>query len=248
MLLSAQSAFEGTWKTVADTVQFPDKPDAYLLQNNTYQCKSCVPAIVVKADGADQKVEGDPYFDTLSVKAIDDRNVETTRKKDGRIVRTVNYSVSSDSNTLTVKWTDSGEPSGGTQNGTYMAKRVAEGPDGANMISGSWHIEKAQASAGVITWSYKVNGDQLTMTQPTGQSYTANLDGTDAPYRGDPGITSVSVRMLDKNTLEETDKRNDNVIEVSKMTLSGDGKTMKVVDENKLRHSTARFEAQKLAR
>ncbi|MFZ0731214.1 MAG: hypothetical protein WAM79_02700 [Candidatus Sulfotelmatobacter sp.] len=56
--------------------------------------------------------------------------------------------------------------------------------------------QKAAASADAITWTYKVNGNELTMTNPTGQSYTAKLDGTEAPYKGDPGTTSVSLKML----------------------------------------------------
>ena len=45
------------------------------------------------------------------------------------------------------------------------------------------------------------------MTSATGQSYNAKLDGTDTPFKGDPGVTSVSVKKLGKDTLEETRKR-----------------------------------------
>jgi hypothetical protein len=37
-----------------------------------YSCKTCVPPIEVKADGQDQKVTGYPYFDTISVKIVDE--------------------------------------------------------------------------------------------------------------------------------------------------------------------------------
>jgi hypothetical protein len=244
-LAMAQSPFDGTWKLDMSTVQFPKKPDAYLLQNGMFDCSSCVPPISVKADGTFQKVTGHPYFDMMSVKAIDDRNVEQAIQRDGKVVGTEKDSVSADGNTLTVNWTDSGEPSGGTQSGSYTAKRVAKGPAGANMISGSWRTEKADYSAGFLTWTYKVNGDELTMTNPTGQSYTAKLDGTDAPYKGDPGTTSVSVKMHGKDTLEETDKRDGKVIGVSRMTVTPDGKTMKLVYEDKLHGTTTKGDAQK---
>jgi hypothetical protein len=52
----AQSAFDGTWKFNLNDAQFPKKPDVFLLQNGTYQCKTCVPAIDVKADGEDHAV------------------------------------------------------------------------------------------------------------------------------------------------------------------------------------------------
>ena len=245
VLALAQSAFDGTWKLDMSSVQFPKKPDVYLLQNGMFECSSCVPPISIKADGKDQQVTGHPYFDAMIVEAIDDHNVAQAIKRNGQIVGTEKYSVSNDGNTLTVNWTDSGEPAGGTQTGSDTRKRVAKGPAGANLISGSWRTEKAEMSASVLTWTFKVNGDELTMTNPTGQSYTAKLDGTDAPYKGDPGTTSVSVKMLGKDTLEETDKRDGKVIAVIKMTVGPGGKTMKTVYEDKLHGTTTKGDAQK---
>ena len=244
-LAIAQNPFDGTWKFDMSTAQLPKKPEVYLLQNGMYEWKTGAPPISVKADGTDQKVTGHPYYDTMSVKVIDDHSVDLTMKRDGNVVLTLRSSVSADGDTLTTNWTDSGQPSGGSQSGTDTSKRVAKGPAGANMISGSWRAEKSDAPAAVLTWTYKVNGDELTMTTPTGQSYTAKLDGTDAPYKGDPGTTSVSVKMHGKDTLEEIDKRDGKVIGIGKMTVSADGKTAKLVFEDKLHGTTTRGEAQK---
>lgn len=241
----AQSPFDGTWKADASSAQWSTKPDVYLLQNGMYDCKTCVPPIHIKADGTDQKVTGDPYSDTRSVKAIDDHNVEMTGKKDGKVIGTEKDSVSSDGNTLTVNWTYSGNPSGGTQSGTVTARRVAKATAGANLISGSWRTEKADMSAETLTYTFKVNGNQLTMTNATGQSYTAKLDGTDAPVKGDPGITSVSVKMLGKDTMEEAYKRDGKVITTYKSTVSADGKTLKVIADDKLQGTTTKFVSHK---
>ncbi|HXY78848.1 MAG TPA: hypothetical protein VEH47_08540 [Candidatus Acidoferrales bacterium] len=240
----AQSPFDGTWKADPSTFQYPEKPDQYLLQNGMYECKTCAAPINIRADGADQKIT-DPYADTMAVKVIDDHNVENTTKKNGKVVGTAKSSVSGDGETLSVNWTYSGNPTGGTQSGSYTAKRVAQGPAGANLISGSWRTQKEEDSAAVLTWTFKVSGNELTMTNPTGQSYTAKLDGTEAPYKGDPGITSVSVRMLDKDTLEETDKRDGKVIGIAKNTITADGKTLKFVYEDKLHGTTIKGDAQK---
>jgi hypothetical protein len=245
VLAMAQSPLNGTWKMDTSTIQYPQKPDEYLLQNGVYECKTCAPPVSIKADGTDQKVTGHPYYDTMSVKAIDDHNVESTTKKDGKVVGTEKDSVSSDGNTLTVNWTYSGNPTGGTQAGSYTAKRVAKGPGGANMISGSWRGEKEEDSAAAITWTYNVDGDELAMTTPTGQSYTAKLGGPDAPFKGDPGTTSVSVKMIGKDTLEETDKRDGKVIGIVKFAVSADGKTAKMVYEDKLHGTTTKFDAKK---
>ena len=88
-------------------------------------------------------------------------------------------------------------------------------------------------------FTFKVNGEKITMTNPTGQTYTAKLDGTDAPNKGDPGITSVSVKMRGKDTLEETDKLDGKVIGVFKMTVEGDGKTAKAsYDDERQKRTT----------
>ncbi|MGO9518683.1 MAG: hypothetical protein ACLPND_16745 [Candidatus Korobacteraceae bacterium] len=246
MLATAQSPFDGTWKFDVNSMQFDKKPDEYLLQNGMYDCKTCKPPISIKADGSDQKVTGHPYFDTMSVKAADDHNVEMTTKRDGKVVGTEKDSISSDGKTLTINWTDSGQPSGGPQMGTFMMIRVKSGPAGANLISGSWRAEKAQQSTeSGLLWTFKISGDQVKMTNPTGQSYTAKLDGSDAPYKGDPGITSVSVKMHGKDTLEETDKRDGKVIYISRMTVTPDGKTMKIVYDDKLHGTTTKGDAMK---
>lgn len=244
VLAVAQNPIEGTWKIDMSSVQWPEKPDVYLLQNGMYECKSCVPPINIKADGTDQKIT-DPYADTLAVKVIDDHNIETTSKKGGKVVGTEKDVVSSDGNTLTGNWTNSGNPSGGTQTGTYTAKRVEKGPAGANLISGSWRTDKAEASAPALTWTYKVTGNELTMTSFTGQSYTAKLDGTDAPFKGDPGVTSISVKMIGKDTLEETTKRDGKAIGIAKSTVSADGKVLKIVYEDKLHGTTVQGNAHK---
>jgi len=100
-------------------------------------------------------------------------------------------------------------------------------------------------SDNAIKWTYKINGDEITMTNPTGQSYTAKLGGSDAPMKGDPGVTSVSVKMLDKNTFEETDKRDGQVLSVFKLTVAADGKTAKASAYDKRSDRTTDFDAVK---
>jgi hypothetical protein len=83
------------------------------------------------------------------------------------------------------------------------------------------------------------------MTNPTGQSYTAKLNGADAPMKGDPGVNSVSVKMKGKDTLEETDKRDGKVIAVFKMTIAPDGKNAKASVDDKLQNRTTDFNVAK---
>jgi hypothetical protein len=81
---------------------------------------------------------------------------------------------------------------------------------------------------------YKIEGESLTMSEPTGQSYVAKLDGTEAPFKGDPGLTTVSVKRIDKDTIQETDKRNGKAIFTVHMTISADGKSLAFTSQETL--------------
>jgi hypothetical protein len=246
LLASAQSPFAGTWKVDMNKVDFSRKPDVYVLQNGMYQCKTCVPPIDIKADGQDQKVTGHPYYDTMAIKVVNDHEIEETDKKDGKVVGTSKTTAAPDDKTLTFEFTDSSNTNGSPVTGKGEATRVAAGPAGSNAISGSWRTTKMEnISDNAITWTYKVNGDDLTMTSPTGQTYTAKMNGPEAPMQGDPGITTVSVKAMGKNTIEETDMRDGKVIGVAKSTVAGDGKTMHIEYENKLTGQNMKYVATK---
>ena len=134
----AQSVFDGTWKVDLSTAQMPKKPDVYLLQEGVYHCKTCVPAIDVKADGQDHKVTGHPYFDTVSIKVVDDRTIEETDKKGGNTVTTSKMVVAADGKSATFEFSDRSATNGGPAvTGKGEMTRVAPGPAGSHAISGS---------------------------------------------------------------------------------------------------------------
>lgn len=242
--LFAQSAFEGTWRVNVQSLQFSGNEN-FSLQNGVYRCETCNPKIQVKADGQDNKVSGSPYFDTMSVRAVNDHAIEIVNKKDGKVSGTAKISASGDGNTLTTEYTFVTE-SGQHGSGKYASTRVGTAPEGANKISGAWRPEKWEtASENSLTVTYKVTDDDLGMTDLTGDSYTAKFDGKDYPYKGDPGTTSVSLKKIDANTIEETDKRNGKVISVTRMTVAPDGKTMTLNIENKLENATVKLTAEK---
>jgi len=242
----AQDAFNGTWKFQLDNAQFPKKPDVIVLKDGTYQCKTCVPVIDVKADGTDQAITGHPYYNSVSIKVVDDRTIQETDKKDGKTVATTKTTVSPDGKTETFDFSDSSNSNAEPVTGSGEAMRVAAGPAGSHAISGSWRMSKmSNLSDNGLLITYKVDGDMLSMSSPTGQSYMAKLDGTDAPYKGDPGTTSVSVKKVSKNTIEETDKRDGKVISVARLTVAPDGKSVSVAITDKLHGTSSQFTAQK---
>lgn len=247
MLAAAQSAFDGTWKVDMSKVNFPKKPDVYVLQSGTYECKTCTPPYAVKADGTDQPVTGHPYYDSVAITVVNDNEVKETDKKSGKVVATSTSTVSADGKTVKFEFTDSSNTNGGPPvTGSGEAVLVEKGPAGSHAISGSWRTTKLEGlSDNATVFTYKVDGNSITMSNPTGQTYTAKMDGSDTPMMGDPGTTSVSVKMLDKDSLEETDKRDGKVIGVFKFAVVGDGKTAKASFEDKLQNRTTDFEATK---
>jgi len=244
-MLVAQSPFDGIWKIDLSKVNFPREPDTYTLQDGMYECLTCTPPYKIATDGSDQSVTGHPYMDTIAIKVVSETVIEETDKKDGKVVRTSTSTVSADGRTMKFEFSDSSDTNGGPPvTGSEEMKRVARGPDGAHAVSGSWRTTKIESlSDNDTSVTYKVTGREITMTSPTGQSYTASLNGTDAPMKGDPGITTVSVKIRNKTTLEETDKRDGKVIGILRFTVGPDGKTAKGSYEDTLQNRTTEFES-----
>jgi hypothetical protein len=93
--------------------------------------------------------------------------------------------------------------------------------------------------------SYKLEGDTLTMSRPTGFGYKAKLDGTVAPYEGDPEKHGVSVRRVDASTFEETDELNGKPTSIMRMTVAANGKSMTIVERDIEAGTSSRFTATK---
>jgi hypothetical protein len=215
--LIGQSIFNGTWRVDFNSAM-PKKVNVWLLQNGTYKCTSCNPTIDVRADGKDQPVNGQQY-DTISVKVVDSRTVEEIEKKNGQVVSDEKFTVSDGGNTVTDEF----------GNWKLIMHRVEKAPTGAHELSGSWQpLRMESISDKELLVTYKLVGDTLSMSRPSGQSYRAKLNGTDAPYKGDPDTNAVALKRIDKNTIEETAKLNGKVVSVTRMAVGSDGKSMTV--------------------
>ena len=75
---------------------------------------------------------------------------------------------------------------------------------------------------------FQINGDILSMSDRLGRSFSAKLDGTEAPYNGSDSFTSVSLKTIDSHTIEESDKKGGKVVKISRWSVDPDGKTMHV--------------------
>lgn len=242
----ADSPFDGTWKEDITSTKMTQEPDVYLLMGGMFTCKSCVPSYTVKADGTDQAVSGNPYMDMVSLNASDPHNVVMTEKKAGKTMETLTFKVASDDKTIDVDFNGISDANGASNSGEGGLKRVAKGPRGSGPISGSWmRTGLTNASDSILTTTYKVDGDMLTMTDPSGDTFTAKMNGSEAPYKGDPGVSMVSVKKLGPHTMMETMMRDGKVVATERSTVAKDGNTMTVVHTDDLRHRVTTYKAMK---
>ncbi|MCL6728680.1 hypothetical protein [Sphingomonas hankyongi] len=241
---AAAGDINGTWVADLASVQIDTRPDEILVQNGQYECKTCTPPYKVAADGAFHPVSGQPYFDSASVKVVDDKTIQRTGKKGDRVTGDSTTSVSADGNTLTVSFNDSSIENAPVVKGSYTETRVGPAPAGAHAVSGQWKPAKIEnVSAEGLTTTYALDGDTLHMSSPSGVSFDAKLDGTDTPIKGDPAGTMASVKKVGEG-YEETDKRDGKVVGVSTFSVGADGK-LNVVYENKLDGSKTTYSANK---
>jgi len=240
----AQSPFDGTWRIDMSQAKFSPKPIAFYVSQGWYHCESCSPVITVPADGQDHAVTGQSY-DTLSVNVSDPHTLTSIAKKDGKVISEQTRTVSANGKTLTVKSTSHPMNSDKPVTSQATAKLVGIAPAGVHATSGNWQLLNVTASENNLLFTYKSTGDGLTMTDPTGDTYTAKFDGADYPVKGAYGYDAVSLKRINDHSIEETDKRGGKVIDVSTSTVSADGKSMTIVDTDKVSDRTSTFTAKK---
>jgi hypothetical protein len=104
-------------------------------------------------------------------------------------------------------------------------------------IDGRW---KSTQSDEVVTFS--TEGSRVSMVASTGFGYTAKLDGSDAPAKGDKSVDTVSVTMPDKSTLVETSKKDGKPWLTMRMQVDASGKIAKVSWQNLKTHKSGGYE------
>lgn len=233
----AQDAFTGTWKTEVSSIKSSGEPLVIHLKDGMFESNDH-PPIRVKADGADHAVTGHPGFDTVAVEVLNDHSIKQTDKKDGKVVSTVTVTVSPDGKTASYAYTTN--TSAGTASGKGVADRVAKGAPGSNAVAGTWkfgHMENASANG--LTSTYKVEGDDISFSAPTGDAYTARINGKAAPFTSGMGVSgiTVAVKRMGKNSLRETWYRDGKETSQDTMTVAANGKTMKTTNHSLTEHT-----------
>jgi len=234
-----QSPFDGSWTIDSNTTQLPQKPAEYLLAKGLFRWANTE----IKADGIDQKVPETGYWDTISVRVLDDHTVEIISKKAGKIMFTEVDTVSPDGTTLTQVVKDTTEAQAVTIE--THSKRVAPGPAGSHVFSGSWRAYKISRSENGSIIKYRCTADGFSAETPLGERFDARFDGKDYPLEDNPSHTMVSVKLLSPSTVEQTNKRGGKIVGVLRLTVAPDGKTIQATYENKEANTTTVSEMRK---
>jgi hypothetical protein len=240
--LFAQSRFDGTWEMKMDTLEFSGTPEEYVLSEGMFHCLSCVPKIDVRTDGSDQRVTGHPNFDTVSVRVVDATSVEFVNKKAGQPTFACTETVSPDGKTMTEEFTET--PTSQRVTGHAMFTRVSKGPVGSHALSGSWQMRTVRnvSSTGPTT-TFQTIKDGLNVSAGP-QHFGAEFDGNDYPVQGNPS-QMVSLKRISDDPIEETEKQDGKVLRVTLMTVSKDGKSMRVESTDKQRRGIMTYSAEK---
>ena len=235
-VLLAQSPFDGTWLIDTGTMQLPQGPTEYLLAKGMYRWSGTE----IKADGTDQKVAATGYWDSVSVRIVDERTVEIISKKAGKTMFTEVDTVSPDGETLTQVVKDTTEAE--TVTIETISKRVAQKPAGSHALSGSWQAYKISRSKNGSLVTYKCTTEGFSAGTPLGEKFEAKFDGKDYPVEDDPAHSMVSVKLVSPITIEQTGKRDGKIVGILRLTVAPDGKTIHATYVNKEDNTTTSYE------
>ncbi len=236
----AQSPFDGTWIIQSDPAQFSQKPVEYMLVKGTFRCTGCIVNIDINADGRDRKIAQTSYWDTASVRILDEHSAEITLKKSGKTMFTEIDTVSKDGATLTQLLNDTT----GTQTVTTatLFRRIEQGPASGHAISGSWRAYKMTISKNGTTIKYNCTADGFSAETPLGEKFNAKFDGEDYPVIDDPGHTMISVKRMGPTEVEVTSKRNGKVVGILHLTAEAERQIIHVVFEDKENNVTKTYQ------
>lgn len=236
---------DGTWKADVKTAKPPEKPDSYMLRGGIYSCLTCAPPFTVPADGRFHEVRGNPYLDEVAIKVVDARRLEEIDRKAGKVTSKSSVAISRDGQSADFTFTTY-PPGGKMVTGNGSLRRVGPIPRGAHLASGKWRtISYGGISDSGLLYTFRQEGDLLRYSSPTGASYAARIGGPQAPVKGDPGWTSVSVRRTGPGTFVENDYRNGKLITVMVMALDRSGRSMSVKVDDRLHGSQMAYTAAK---
>ena len=238
---AAQSLFDGRWRPDTSTMQNNAKPTAVLFENGIFNKDSERAEDGVKADGKFHSISGDGYVDEIAIDVIDDHTIREIDKVHGKIVYTVKYIVSQDSNFLTWEVTSFANPDGKPVRSELRQRRVGILSAKSHPISGTWQKIGLTVDGGSADWILKLDGNHFSSWSLQGVGYEAIVGGPAVPIKGDEAGGVAQVTMPSANTVIKTSSLNGIVGGILEMLVLPDGKTMLVTARAPQRKEVSTF-------
>jgi hypothetical protein len=173
-----------------------------------------------KSDGHETPVPGNPAFNQVELRRINKRLSEVKEKKDGAVVATVREKLSSDGNELTITTASQGHADQITVWTRSGGAKVARDP-----LAGEWtqDLSKTRLRQGLVV---KIEPDGDGGVRFSGEfSYTGRFDGKQYDLKNWRNDT-VTLQLVDPHTVDEIERRDDQVAQKDRWAVSADGQQM----------------------
>jgi hypothetical protein len=175
-----------------------------------------------KAGGTDTAVPGNPAFDQVDLRRVNKKQAEVTEKKGGALIATIRLKISKDGKDMTISTVSAGHPD---QTTVWTRTGGAKAPFDA--MAGNWAEDqsKTRLAEGSVV---KFEADGSGGVRFTGDSsYTARFDGKPYDVRNSRNDT-VALALVDPHTVDATYRRDNQVTQKDRWTVSPDGQQMTV--------------------
>jgi hypothetical protein len=214
----------GTWTLISaqSALEPPNKLSITSLHDGVHIVTSGDTHVdfTAKWNGHGAPVQGNPAFDQIELRRIDKKQAEAKEKKDGALVATVRYKLSTDGNEIT-----------GTTSAKGHADRItvwtrsggAKVPD--NLFAGEWmqDLTKTRMRQGL---GLKIEADGKEGVRFSGDySYSARFDGKQYDLKDSVNDT-VAIELVDAHTVEAIYRRDDQIAQKDRWVVSADGQQM----------------------
>lgn len=173
-----------------------------------------------KLNGHEGSVPGNPAFNQIELRRIDKHQVEIKEKKDGALVATIRDKLSSDGNELTSRTSQTGRADRVTVWTRSGGKKSAN-----DLFAGEWteDLSKTRLRQGL---ALKIEADGNDGVRFSGDfSYSARFDGKEYDLKNSINDT-VALQLVDAHTVDAIYRRDDQISQRDRWTVSADGAEM----------------------
>jgi hypothetical protein len=224
--LLAGTPFAGTWTVQPPLTEFSGKSLGLSIETGVYKRTSCSVADEVAADGADHALNGDPYFDTMSVRVPDKRTAEVVQKTAGKVTWQGRYSVERDLRAMTLKYEDRRATKAVT--GEIRFEREDSVAPHSHALTGTWRpVKVLELSPSALTLEFQDTEGGLMLHAGDGRSFNIKFSpSSNEPLQGYLPGAMVHLGRRAPNTLQMNRTQNGTLVDFTLGTVADDGQTM----------------------